>query len=348
MEPARILICKTKGGIGDAVVSTPVLSVLRRRYPQARLVVLAGSHNREVFHEHPAVDDVWVDDGGAFWPVWHKLARERFDLAVILWSTARLAYLTWLARIPTRVGRTERVVPRLLLNVPARIRPEHDQQSHWMEFLLDHLRTLGIEPEAEDLRPVLALTESARAEAEALLARRDASRPLIAVHSGKGIDLRGKAWPHELFAGVADLLAERHGADILLTGGPAEVPLVAAVQQSMRHPAINAAGRCGLKTLAALYSHCSLLVTPDSGPMHIAAAMGVPILATFNLKADLPFRWYPLQTRHAIVRQPTTCQDDCIKERCRHFTCMRELSAPQIADAATRILQGGGVVKASR
>lgn len=343
----KILVLINKGGVGDALISTPALTALRRANPGARIVVLAGPHNAEVFTGNPFINDVWVDEwngahrGLGFLALWRRVARERFDAAIVLWSTARMAYLTFLAGIPIRVGRGERLVPRLLFNVKAQVRPEADHESHWMEFVLDHVRTIGVSTEGVDRSLVLAVPEAAHRVVDGFLAsyNLDPRRPLMAVHAGKGIDFTAKRWPHHLFARVADLLVERYGAQVILTGGPSEAAVVEKVAALMKQPAVNLAGQLSLKELAALLSRCALLVCPDSGPMHVAAAMRVPIVATFNMKSDLPFRWYPFGAPHVIVRQPTACQDRCIKEQCLHFTCMHELTPEQIVAAAGRLLE---------
>ncbi|MCL5773670.1 MAG: lipopolysaccharide heptosyltransferase II [Firmicutes bacterium] len=335
----RILVIKNKGGIGDALVSTPVFTNLKKRFPGCKITLLASPYNEEIFKGNPYIDEIIVDRGQVkgfkpfeFWRLRNLMARRKFDAAIILWDTARSAWLCYLAGVPLRVGKGNSAISRKLLNKIAEVRSEEDHKSHWLEFLLDHIRTLGIECNLKEL--VLVIPPEAGLYVDELLKKNGIKKDekVIGIHPGKGLpELHKKKWPRKLFAGISIELHKKFpDAKIIFTGSPGEVPLVKEIVKMADNSVIDLSGRTGVMELACLISRCSFFICPDSGPMHLAAAVKTPVVAIYALNSDLPFRWYPYDVEHYIVHKEGQCRKQCIKETCRDFTCLEVLTVEDV------------------
>lgn len=335
----RILVIKNKGGIGDALVSTPVFTNLKKKFPESRITLLASPYNEEIFKGNPYIDEIIVDRGQLkgfrpfeFWRLRSLITARKFDAAVILWDTARSAWLCYLAGIPLRVGKGSSSISRKLLNKIAEVRHEEDHESHWMEFLLDHVRTLGIECNLKEL--VLIIPPEACLYVDGLLLKNGIKKDekIIGIHPGKGLpELHKKKWPRKLFADISGELLKRFPeARIIFTGSPAEVPLVKEIVKKADESVVDLSGKTGVMELADLISRYSLFICPDSGPMHLAAVVKTPVVAIYALNSDLPFRWYPYAVEHYIVHKVGECKKQCVKETCRDFTCLEDLSVEDV------------------
>ncbi len=354
MEMRRILIVHCGGGLGDILLATPLISALKRGRPSDAdnpdgmnsIAVLLPPRLKAALEGNPDVDEILLDGpeyrgtGGIF-RLASMLRKKRFHAAVIPWSTSRDAWAAWLAGIPVRVGQAGRLLYSFLFThrVPVRS-ASGDVKSHWTDILLDYARVLGFEPWREG-RLVLEIQPEAVSRAEKLLLESGltSGRPLVGFHVGKGLTLSVERWPVSWFARTADLLSEGLGADLILTGSPSESSLVAAVRMKMRTGALDLSGRTSFSELAALIRRCNLFVCPDSGPMHMAAALGVPTVAVFALKSDFPDRWRPLGAGCEVLRPESwSCRRRCVKEKCRKISCYEEIPPEKVLEAAGRLL----------
>ena len=213
---------------------------------------------------------------------------------------------------------------------------------HTLHEILRNLglvRLLGC-PE-QGTRLEFPLTTDDHAEANALLAPlENAYAPLVGIHAGARAPAR--RWPAESFAEVADTLARRFGAHIILTGGPGEQPIAAAVARAMRAPALDLAGQTSLGGLAALLTRLDLFISNDSGPGHLAQAVDTPSVTIFG-PAD-PNRWAPLdRERHQIVREPVACSPCGYTDCPIDHRCLRRVSPAKALAAAQGLLRKGAV-----
>ena len=227
-----------------------------------------------------------------------------------------------------------------LFNHQVKIRSEHgDEESHWTEILLDFPRALGL----SSIEPKLSYPITARHQdlAKELLDKSDFGSlqgPLIGFHTGKGLPLGPERWPVERFGQIASVLQSKLQARLILTGGPSEVELVKHVCQHLALPYLNLAGETDLATLAAVLSRCDIYCCPDSGPMHLAAAVGTPVVGIYALDEDFPKRWAPFGVDHEIVRPPRpACRPGCTKPTCVDFACYLKVT-PESVCAAVRSL----------
>ncbi|MFH0800868.1 MAG: D-glycero-beta-D-manno-heptose 1,7-bisphosphate 7-phosphatase [bacterium] len=336
------------GGMGDLLMLTPLLSALKGfkgvTHPIPHLSVMLRASLRAVLEGNPDVDEILADSpkfrGVRGWQAFASfLKKKKFDIAVFPWTTAQDAWGAYLAGIPVRVGQDGRLLYSFLFTHRVRVRSTlGDAETNWSEILLDYARIIGIEPPPPKL--FLDVPPEAMEKAEGILKESgyQGERPLIALHAFKGMPLTASRWPLGWFARLADLLGEKFGGRVLLTGGFSEVPLVTEIKKLMKRPALDLSGKTSLKELAAVLGKCDLLVCPDSGPMHIAAALGVPVVGIFALKEDFPGRWGPLGTRYEVVRpQSWRCSRKCVKEKCPKISCYEEIPPEKILEAVERL-----------
>ena len=181
----------------------------------------------------------------------------------------------------------------------------------------------------------LPIDEQSRKAVDAILAREeiDPANPLIAINPMT--TWKTKHWHNEGFAEVADRLLEK-GFTVVFTGGPGDSAAVSNIFSLMRQQAVNLAGKTDLKTLAALFARCAAVISTDTGPMHIAAATGVPVVALFGPTA--PWRTGPYGEKHKVVRAGISCRP-CFKKQCETMECMKRIKAEQVLAAINQVFE---------
>lgn len=340
--PKRILVIRLDR-LGDVVLSTPVLHALRQAYPNAFLAMMVRPACRELIEGHPALNEVLLyDKAGEHHGIRptirfaRSLRRLAFDTAVILHPTHRSHWIPWLAGIPRRIGYDRKGAWLLTHRLPHR-KPEGTQ--HESCYTLELLAPLGIHVEG-DVRPFIPVAPEAMQRVERLLAHEalDPTRPLVAIHPSASCP--SKRWLPERFAQVADRLIQEHHVAVCLVAGEADADAARQVAAAMRERAIILAGRLTVGELAALLTRCRLLVSNDSGPVHIAAAVGTPVVAIFgrNQPGLSATRWGPLGQGHIVLQKDVGCVT-CLAQRCDiGFLCLSSLAADEVYQAAVSIL----------
>lgn len=285
----RILVIKP-AALGDVLFATPSLAALRAGYPQAHTTLAVGRWSRDVAENNPDVDSV-LDCGnfgtpGRYGPrdVWRfvrQIARGRFDLAVVLDRSPRVAMTPWLAGIPHRAG-----IDSLGRGFALTVRVPWDRPRHEVELMLDVVRALGLDVRTPQLK--FQPSEESDRSAERMMEEWHLRRhfPVVIIHPGgasnPGMDLPAKRWPAPRFAQLADRLVEETGARIVIVGHGADAPLARQVRMAMRHPSVDLVGQTSISQLAALLKLCHLYVGNDSMPLHLAVAMGTPVVGMFG------------------------------------------------------------------
>jgi heptosyltransferase-2 len=331
----RVLV-RAPNWIGDAVMCEPAVSALHRLFPQAELTLLAKPAVAELFRGHPAVSHVLVyEDRGEHagltgkWRLARVMRRGRFDLAVLFQNAFEAALLAFLAGIPRRYGYATDG-RRLLLSDPVP-RPGKKAVTHQVEYYLGMLRPLGCEERA--VPPRLALLP----EEDTAMARRLAqsgvtgSELLIGLNPGSTYG-GAKRWLPERFAETADRLAGQVGAKVLIVGASGEEPLAQAIAGRIKAATVVLSGKTSVRELMAAVRRCAVFITNDTGPMHIAAAFGVPVVAVFG-----PTDWRttaPFGTGHALVHQPVDCSPCLLRECPIDHRCMTRVTVDEVYQAA--------------
>lgn len=339
-------LCKSKkilvrgtNWIGDAVMTTPALAALRSSCPQAQIVLLVNPLVAPLFQHHPAVDRVliYAKKGRhrgirGFFRMAQELRRERFDAAFLLQNAIEAALLTFVARIPRRAGYATDG-RRLFLTDPVKLSTA-DKKLHHTAYYLTMLTRLGLRSKSSIQNPArlcLSLSTQERSWARTTLGGDN----IVALNPGAAYG-SAKRWFPERFAAVADALVQRFGATIVLTGGPAEQEIGADIASFMQHDCINMVGKTDVRQMMALLGACRLLITNDSGPMHVAAALDVPIVAVFGPTDHTTTS--PLSTRVKIVRKEVECAPCLLRQCPTDHRCMQRINAEDVITAATDLL----------
>ena len=335
----KILAACTGGGAGDLFAAMPAIAAMSRHFGVA-VDVLTTSYAAPLVSGQPSVGEILIDDGRlAERSLIEGLRARNYTHAVVFWSNPRIAKVLARAAIPTRVGQARRLYSfRYTKRVPIRTE-SGDTHSHWTDVQMDYARALEVTPEPEDYRVDIKLTEADEAEADRLLAQTVGSQPFVIFHSARGITAHAPHWPSEHFSAIGDALGDAFAAPVVLTGGSNEAVLVAQTAKRMRSRSFDVAGKTTLRGFAALARRALVVVALDSGPMHIAAAVGARTVGIFALRTDLPDRWRPLGPRVEIVGPQYPCPRSCRKETCRTFACYAAL-APERVVAAARLAAG--------
>ena len=343
-DPSASLLVRATNWLGDAVMTTPTLAGLREALPEARIALLAKPLVAELFRHHPDVDEVMVYER----PGRHEgalgrlrlageLRRRGFDGALLLQNAFDAALIAFLGRIPERAG-----YPtdgrRILLTLPVPLTPGILER-HEVEYYLCLLDGLGI-PRPEPAALKLAVTEEEREAIETRLASLGIERgaPFVAINPGATYG-SAKRWYPDRFAAVADALSAEWGTAVVVVGSTAEAPLSGEIEAATRNPPVNLAGKTTVRELMALLSLSSFLVTNDSGPMHIGAALGVPLVAIFG-----PTDWRrtsPWSERAKVVRVEIDCSPCRLRVCDRGHECMLGVTPGMVLDAARQLLPGG-------
>lgn len=344
----RILFIKPSS-LGDVIHALPAVAALRRRFSQARIDWLVEEEAADIVRGHPAVTEVivsgrkaWARDalrprrapmalGGAL-GLLRAIRASRYDLAIDLQGLLKSGIVAWLSGARHRLGFARSREGSALFLTHRVQTPEGPV--HAVDRYMAVVGALGADTGPRDF--TIPVGPEAVARAEALLA--EAGRPRVVLHPSARWPT--KLWEAEGFARVGDALARRAGASIILTGGPGD-RATAAVAASMRAKPLDLTGRLGLKELAAILARADLMVAVDSGPMHIAAALGTPLVALFG-PSD-PRRTGPYGGRAAILREDLPCAP-CLKRRCQiadERLCMRSIGEGAVVDTAIALLQGG-------
>ncbi|HVE13187.1 MAG TPA: lipopolysaccharide heptosyltransferase II, partial [Elusimicrobiota bacterium] len=346
---SRVLLLQTSF-LGDTLLTLPLARRVKEVLPGCRLTVLTRPQTAEVFRSSPWVDEVIEDDkrgrhrgvGGLF-----SLAqglRGRFDLALVAHRSFRSALMVWLARVPFRIGFSSSTgwffFHRTVLFSWAM--PELERNLGLLLPLSPGLKAAGA-----DSIYLRGRAEAAKEVDRLLASPRPAEAPLVGLHPGSA--WQTKRWLPERFAALARRLMAERGARVVLLGGPEDAELCRRIAADAPG-CVDAAGKTTLPQLMELVGRLELLVTNDSGPMHVAAASGVPTLALFGpTTRELGF--FPYGEGHRVIEKDLDCRP-CGLHGARacpegHFLCMRLISVSEVFDAASEML-GVGTAAGSR
>lgn len=334
----RLLIVKPSS-LGDVVHVLPTLSALRRRFPSSKLSWLVKREWADVLEGNPDLDEVLaVDLSAKGWPAAIRAVREgRFDLVVDLQGLLRSAVLGWASGSAVRVGfaNGREGSPWFYTHHV----PMPDAPMHAVDRYLLMARFLGAEPEKPGPSAFcLPRDPEAEARVEALLAAAGVRAGTMLVALNPSARWMTKRWPAASFAAVGDWL-QRQGARVVVIGGREERPVGEAVMRAMHGAPIDLAGKTTMKELIALLRRLRVFITNDSGPMHLAAAVGTPVIALFG-PTD-PARTGPYGAGHTVLRSGVPCSP-CFSRDCANAVTMECLTAIQpqrVIEAAKQILE---------
>ncbi len=339
------LVVRAPNWIGDAVMSEPALATLRGVFPRAEVTLLAKPAVAELFQGHPGVDRVLVYEargrhGGVVgkWRLARTLRHAGFDMAILLQNAFEAGLLTWLARIPRRYGYATDGRGWLLTDpIPV---PAEASRLHQADYFHRVLDPLASSPPRRAPRLSLTLEEE-QALANRLKAASVEDRDLLVGLNPGSTYGTAKRWLPERFAQTADALVERLGRQdgagvrVVVVGAKGEEAVGEVIAQHMTHVPIQLAGQTTIRELMALVKRCRVFISNDTGPMHIAAAFGVPVVALFG-PTD-PATTSPAGGAFTVVRHPVDCAPCLLRECPIDHRCMTGISVDTVVEAAVQI-----------
>lgn len=340
-DSIKKILIRSVNWLGDAVMTTPALSVVREHFPQAEITILANEMVSELFRHHPGIDHIITFHRKAK----HRgvagrlrlaaeLRSHRYDLAIILPNSFDSAVVPWLARIPKRVGKCSDG-RTLLLNgryhfVKA-VPPRHE-----VDYYLDLLGHFGITGSRTPLR--LFVTDEEESDAAAHLAQH-AVQPhdfVLGINPGASYG-SAKRWYPDRFAQAAGRLSETWGAKVVIFGGPGETAIAADIENNMNGKCVNVAGTTSVREMMALIKRCNFFITNDSGPMHVAAAFSVPLVAIFGSTDHTGTS--PYSSNSVVVRNDIDCAPCKLRECPTDHRCMTSVTAEAVVTAALELAE---------
>ena len=340
----NILIVKLSA-IGDVVHTLPSLAALRNHYPAAHITWVIEEAAADLIEGHPHLDRVlvsrrkaWIREirgGRNISAVFREISsfvstlRDRhYDLVIDFHGLFKSALVVLLSGGPRKLGYDSmQELSGLFLNEKI----HEDMEKHAVDRYLDLLRHLGTDTKEPAF--LIPVEEENRLRVDHLLSAAgiDGTTPFIAVNPVAY--WKTKLWGDERFALLCDALIEELDTRIILTGGPGD-PSLPHIEGLMKHPCINLAGKTTLRDLACLYQRARLVVTTDSGPMHIAAAMGTPTVALFG--PTNPDRTGPYGAGHRVIRKPLPCSP-CLRKECDTMQCMKDISVEEVLEVVKEV-----------
>lgn len=339
----RVAVLRTDR-IGEVLLSTVAIDAIKRSYPASYVAFVTSAYSKPLVDARGDVDDVIIFDtlhkrgtfGGAL-RLAAALKRKKFDTAVILNPHKALHLACFLAGIPRRVG-YDRKWAFLLTDKAEDKRGEG--LKHEVEYTMDLLRLIGVSGLTPT--PKLQVSEADEAYANGILtgkgARKD--RPIVIIHPGSSN--KAKIWPMERYAEVIRNIKSGTGAEVILIGGKEERALTEKIIKLSGADAVNMAGDLSIRQLAALVKKAVLFIGNDAGPMHIAAALGVKVIAIFgrNIPGVGPTRWRPWGEGHVVFHEAPGC-DPCGDTACRFdYRCLKNVTSEMVSEAAKAALSG--------
>ena len=335
-EVVRRILVRAPNWVGDAVMSLPVLAGLKRLFPLAEITVLAAPRVAPLFAAQPGVTEIirYPSDQGKWQVLWEL--RGRFDVALALPNSMESALGLWLVGVPTRVGYNTDA-RRLFLKEAV---SGHQALAglHTVFYFLGLLKALG--GVATFTPPTLYLEPEEEAVGAHLLAEADlpGQGPWVGLSPGAAYG-PAKRWEPARFAALGRELQREFGARLVLLGGSEERPVADEVKEQLQAPVADLVGRTSLRQALGVLSQLKLLVTNDSGLMHAAAALSVPLVALFG--STDPGATGPFTSRATVIRHPLPCSP-CFKRTCEEgYACLTAISVDEVAAAARSWLKDG-------
>jgi heptosyltransferase-2 len=334
MSPAKILI-RGPNWLGDAVLAIPSMKAVRKHFPQAEITLLVRPWVAGLFTSSRFIDKVWSETKPSGLKAWRRMMRDirsrNFDLALLLPNSFEAALMMFLGGVPNRVGYATDGRRWMLTTSMA---PPHDTR-HQVQYYLDLVKLLAASTDPPSI--AIEATAEERGNARRLLSDAgiaDQERFLV-LNPGAAYG-SAKRWHSDRFAAVANILSVELRLRVALIGSEAERPIAEEIRKRAPAAAVLT-GKTSLETLIGVLAESSLMITNDSGPMHIGAALGVPTVAVFGSTDERVTGPYGDRTR--VVKHEVECSPCLLRECPIDHRCMNGVTVEQVCNAARELLQ---------
>lgn len=334
----KILIRATNW-VGDAIMALPALRAVRSKFPEAEIAILARPYVADIYRGQGICNQLIAYESQAK----HRgiLGRERlaaelraqkFDLALLLQNAFDAAWLVWRGGISERIGYA-RDGRGFLLTKPIRVPKTGEIPPHEKFYYLELLRRAGwIDSLPDEPFITLNVPESNRRRAEEFLAQSGVRSNSLRIALGAGASYgSAKCWLPSRFAELTNRLQAKTDADVILFGTAAEAAVARAISAEMRRPAIDLTEKTSIADLPGLLSQCHVFIGNDSGAMHVAAGVGLPVVAVFG-PTD-PYGTAPVTPRCTIVQEKPYCSPCFLRHCPTDHRCMRAITGEMVEAA---------------
>ena len=343
----RILLVRLDH-LGDLLMATPAIAALRKKFPQARIDLLAGKRAERLFLGNSDIDQIhvfeapWYDPrrGGEVWPVdvvrtIIQLRKREYDAAVDMRGDFRVIFLfLWLAGARKRIGFRDLGLGFLLTD-PV----EYDHERSFLDLNFDSLVPLGIETSDRKLKFFLETDDRAFVASE--LSANGVKRDSLLVGIGPTTNRVEQRWDEKRFAEVADRLIDDFGAQIVLVAAGDDAGIVGLMKGQMKHECLDLSGKTTIGQLGALMERMHLYIANDSGTMHLAIALGTPTVGIFgpsSIRRSWPYG--QASKRYRAITAAVDCPRPCFRRDCEERECYDLISAEEVYRATAEILKG--------
>ena len=337
------IVVRAPNWVGDALMSVAAFRELRRLFPNAHITVVSKPGTSDIFLDADFIDEVLVYQRRGLPSVWQHVRewkQRQFDLALLFQNAFEAAAISFLARVSQRIGYdTER--RGFLLTRPVGV-PSWKNERHEIFYYLNLVAKLeralfgsssteGREPQFQ----IAVSNERKEAARKLLVAHADADKPLVLLCPGS-VNSRAKRWPAERYAALADQLSDS-GTTVALIGSPGELEVSKHVVSLARRPPMLLTGKTSVAEVTALISIADVLVTNDTGPAHIGAAMGTPVLVIFGPTNPLTTR--PFGPTGQIIRHPPDCAPCMLRDCPIDHRCMTAITPEAVFQRTTELIR---------
>jgi heptosyltransferase-2 len=342
MSDVQRVVVRVPNWVGDAVMAVPALRELRRVLPHAHITLVTRPGAADIFIDADFVDEVFVYDRTGLATVWRQVRewrRQKFDLALLFQNAFEAAAIAFLARIPARIGYdTERRGLLLSHSLPLPAwKAERHESFYYLNIVAELERLLGSK-QTETAEPRFDLHVPADRKQEALRLLRENGAHLnapLAVLCPGSINSRAKRWPAERYAELADRLTES-GSNVALIGSAAELDVSDEVCQRARSQPIVLTGKTSVAEATAIISIADILITNDTGPAHIGAALNIPTLVIFG--PTNPLTTYPMSDNAEIIRHAPDCAPCMLRDCPIDHRCMTAIRPEDVFARASILM----------
>ncbi|MFA6142938.1 MAG: lipopolysaccharide heptosyltransferase II [Candidatus Omnitrophota bacterium] len=335
----RILIVNVNW-LGDVLFSTPFIRAVREAHPDSHITCLVHPRCAEILQDNPRINEIIIyDEEGVHKSLLGKLKlifllrNKKFDTAFLLHRSFTKALIVKLTGVRELIGYPTKNRSMLLTGVVE----EPDEPIHKVEYFLNVARHVGIKPVSASYE--FFITNQDRNYAKELMRMNNVQEKDLTVVLCPGGNWDPKRWPKESFAALADLLIERLGAKIVISGGRKEYSLAEGIGKLMKHESVNICSRTTLKQLAAIFETASLVIANDTGTMHLAVAMKARVIALFGPTSSAITGPYG-EGRYSVISSDVPCDIPCYDITCTDNKCMRSIKVEDVFLAAERMLKG--------
>lgn len=341
IESPRNIIVRMPNWLGDLVMATPVLAELRNKWPQSKITAMCQANVAPLLKNDPHIDEIFSYRRPSGWihrsqhlDIIERLRQGEYDLGILLTNSFSSAWWFWRGHVKNRVGYAGNLRSFLLNKAPSY--PRNKETQHLVVTYKMLLESMGIP--VTDIPPQLYISNEEKEAAEHILVRSEIdprNSTIVGINPGAAYG-SAKCWLPERFVEVTQRLLEDPTVNVLFFGDQAGAPLVSQICQHMPSRVINLAGKTSIRELMSLIQKCTVFLTNDSGPMHIAAALNVPLVALFGSTNAVKTGPLPMGE---VIQKKVSCSP-CYKRICPiDFRCMKGIEVNEVYAALRKVIE---------